>query len=221
MNRASSLLRKAAIDFQYLLNRGFPRRPSLELVGNRYGLSYDQRHLLHRGVFSDGDAKARKRKKVPLHALHDQDLAIDGHNVLITIEAALSGRPLISSNEGFIRDISGLSGDFRRTEVTGKAIGLVFEFLRKVKPRYTLFLFDAPISKSGLLAREVRERLSGEGLPGDAQAVKVPEKAILGFRGVVATSDTAVIDRARAAFDLAGYLVKNRIKPKSLLKLKL
>jgi len=214
------LLQKAANDFHYLLNRGYPRKPSLELIGNRYGLSYDQRHLLHRGVFSDDDAKARKKKQVPLRALHDQDLAMDGHNVLITIEAALSGRSLISSNEGFVRDISSLSGDFKKTEVTEKAIGLVFEFLKKVKPRYTIVLFDAPISKSGLLAREVRERLNGEGIPGDAQALKVPEKVLVDFRGIVATSDTDIIDRSRAVFDLAGHLVRNRIKPKSLLKLK-
>jgi hypothetical protein len=145
---------------------------------------------------------------------------MDGHNVLITIEAALSGRSLISSNEGFVRDISSLSGDFKKTEVTEKAIGLVFEFLKKVKPRYTIVLFDAPISKSGLLAQEVRERLNGEGIPGDAQALKVPEKVLVDFRGIVATSDTDIIDRSRAVFDLAGHLVRNRIKPKSLLKLK-
>jgi hypothetical protein len=202
------------------LNRGYPRKTSLELIGNRYGLSYDQRHLLHRGVFSDGDAKARKGKKIPLRALHDQDLAIDGHNVLITIEAALSGRPLILSNEGFIRDISGLSGDFRKTGATERALCLVLDLLKKVKPRYTLVLFDAPISKSGLLAREVRERMRREGLPGDAQALKVPEKMLVDFRGIVATSDTAIIDSSKAVFDLAGHLVKNRIKPKSLLRLK-
>ena len=220
MNRALKPLRSAAVDFHYLLNRGYPRKPSLELVANRYDLSYDQRHLLHRGVFSDGDAKTRRKKKVPLRALHDRDLAIDGHNVLITIEAALSGRALILSNEGFIRDISGLSGNFRKTEVTERALCLVFDLLKKVMPQHTLFLFDAPISKSGLLAREVRERLREEGLPGDAQALKVPEKVLTDFRGIVATSDTAVIDRSRAVFDLAGYLVKNRINSKSLLKLK-
>jgi len=41
-------LQKAAKDFRYLLNRGYPRKASLELVGNRYELTFDERHLLHR-----------------------------------------------------------------------------------------------------------------------------------------------------------------------------
>jgi hypothetical protein len=213
-------LQEAAIDFHYLLNRGYPRKTSLEIVGNRYNLSFDQRHLLHRGIYSDSDAKARRKKKVPLQKLRDKKIAIDGHNVLITIEAALSGRPLILSNDGFIRDISGLSGNFKMTDISGKAIHLILDALKKTKPFHVLFLFDAPISKSGLLAYEVREQLRNDDLPGDAMAVKVPEKILLGFKGIVATSDTAIIDQSIEVFDLAGHIVMARIKPPSLLRLK-
>ncbi len=213
-------LQEAAIDFHYLLNQGYPRKTSLEIVGNRYNLSFDQRHLLHRGIYSDSDAKARRKKKVPLQKLRDKKIAIDGHNVLITIEAALSGRPLILSNDGFIRDISGLSGNFKMTDISGKAIHLILDALKKTKPSHVLFLFDAPISKSGLLAYEVREQLRNDDLPGDAMAVKVPEKILLGFKGIVATSDTAIIDQSAEVFDLAGHIVKDRIKPPSLLRLK-
>ena len=210
----------AAIDFHYLLNRGYPRKTSLELVGNRYELSFDQRHLLHRGIFSDSDATARKGKKVSLQRLRNKKVAIDGHNVLITVEAALAGRPLVSSNDGFIRDISGLSGNFRKTKLTDEAIRLVLDVLRKARPLYSLFLFDAPISKSGLLAYEVREQLRKERVQGDSLAIKVPEKILLEFSGIVATSDTAIIDRSEAVFDLAGSIIKNRIPAGSLVTLK-
>jgi hypothetical protein len=139
--------------------------------------------------------------------------------VLITIEAALSGRPLILSNDRFIRDISGLSGNFRKTGVSDKAIHLILDLLKKTKPFHVLFLFDAPISKSGLLAHEVREQLKNDDLPGDALAVKVPEKILLGFTGIVVTSDTVIIDQSREVFDLAGHIIRTQIKPKSLLTL--
>ena len=213
-------LQQAAKDFHYLLNHQYPRKPSLELIGNRYGLSFDQRHLLHRGIFSDSDATARKGKKVSLQRLRNKKVAIDGHNVLITVEAALAGRPLVSSNDGFIRDISGLSGNFRKTKLTDEAIRLVLDVLRKARPLYSLFLFDAPISKSGLLAYEVREQLRKEGFQGDSLAIKVPEKVLLEFSGIVATSDTAIIDRSEAVFDLAGSIIKNRIPAGSLVTLK-
>jgi hypothetical protein len=148
-------------------------------------------------------------------------VAIDGHNVLITVESALACRPLVSSNDGFIRDISGLSGNFRKTKLTDEAIRLVLDVLRKARPLYSLFLFDAPISKSGLLAYEVREQLRKEGVQGDSLAVKVPEKILLEFSGIVATSDTAIIDRSEAVFDLAGSIIKNRIRAGSLVTLKI
>ena len=214
-------LQEAAKDFHYLLNRGYPRKASLELVGNCYNLAFDRRHLLHRGIFPDSDAKARKERQVSLRSLRRKNLAIDGYNVLITIESALSGRPLISSNDGFIRDISGLSGNFRKTKTTDEAIQRILDALREAKPRHALFLFDAPISKSGLLAREIREILKDENLSGDARAVKVPEKTLIGFPGIVATSDTAIIDQSPRVMDLAGHVIRNRIKPESLLKLKI
>ena len=214
-------LLKAAEDFHHLLNRGYPRKTSLELVGNRHHLSFDQRHLLHRGVFASCDARERRKRQVSIQKFHNINLAIDGYNVIITIEAALSGRPLILSNDGFVRDISGLSGAFKQAKVTDDAIHLIFDLLKKIKPVHALFLFDSPISKSGLLANEVRERLKTENLSGDALALKVPERILIGFDGIVATSDTAVIDQLPKVFDLAGTLIKNRIRPMSLIKLNL
>lgn len=202
-------LQEAAEDFRYLLNRGYPRKATLELVGNRYGLTFDERHLLHRGVFPSSDSESRRKKRISIEEVRNKDLAIDGHNVLITIEAGLSGRPLILGDDGFIRDISGLSGNFKKTELTGQALQLLSAVLKRIKPRRTLFLFDSPISKSGELAREARNILKRENLPGDSVAVKVPEKMMIGFLGVIATSDTAIIDQSKKVVDLAGYIVKN------------
>jgi hypothetical protein len=216
----SEALRKAAKDFHYLLNRGYPRKPSLELVGNRYSLSSAERHLLHRGIFSDSDARTRKERKVSLRAVHNKDLAIDGYNIIITVESALSDQPLILSNDGFIRDISGLSGNFRKTKITDEAIHLILNVLKEAKPRHTLFLFDAPISKSGLLAREIRDILGSEELSGDALAIRVPEKVLIGFEGIVSTSDTAIIGLSPRVLDLAGHIIRNRVKPGSLFRLK-
>jgi hypothetical protein len=204
--------REATRDFRYLLNRGYSRRASLELVGNRYQLSSDHRHLLHRGVFSDADSKSRLKKIVSLKGVRTQNLAIDGHNVLITIEAGLGGRPLILGDDGFVRDISGLSGNFKVAETTEKALLLIINAIKKIKPRQTLFLLDAPISMSGKLAQEIRVRLKREDLPGDAMAVKVPEKILLGFPGVVATSDTAIIDTSERVLDLAASVLRRKVK---------
>jgi len=190
------------------------------LVGNRYELTFDERHLLHRGVFSSEDSETRKKKKISMAEIQNKDLAIDGHNVLITLEASLSGRPLVLADDGFVRDISGLSGSFKKTGTTEEAIRLIINFLKKTKPHQTLFLFDAPISNSGELAQEVRTLLKREDLSGDAKAVKVPEKILIGFPGVIATSDTAIIDQSKEVVDIAGDIIRKRIGVKSLLRWK-
>jgi hypothetical protein len=213
-------LQEAAEDFRYLLNRGYPRKAALELVGNRYGLTSDERHLLHRGIFSDADSKSRRKRRIPIGKVRSRDLAIDGYNVIITIEAGLSGQPLILGDDGFIRDISGLSGKFKKTEKTEEAFQLILDIVKRVKPLKTLFLFDSPISMSGELAQEVRSLLKKESLLGDARAVKVPEKILIGYPGVIATSDTAIIDQSKEVVDLAGDIIKKRIGLKSLLRWK-
>ena len=213
-----NIIDDAAKDFRYLLNRGYPRKAALDLVGNRYTLTFDQRHLLHRAVFAGTDAESRRRKLLRSRDLRGQDLAIDGHNVLITIEAGLCRRPLILADDGFIRDISGLSGDFKQTATTESALRLVLDVLRTMKLRNILFLFDAPISRSGELAEEVRARLIEAHLPGDALAVKVPERILIGFPGVVATSDTAIINQSEKVLDLAGHVLRTRIKPQSMIR---
>ena len=212
-------LQEAAEDFRYLLNHGYPRKAALEMVGNRYGLTFDERHLLHRGVFSDSESRSRRKNRIRLKEALNKDLAIDGHNVVITIEAGLSGRPLILGDDGFIRDITGLSGGFKKTETTEKAIQFIMNAIKIIKPRKTLFLLDAPISMSGILAQEVRSHLKREDLPGDAVAIKVPEKILLGFPGVIATSDTAIIDQSKKVLDLAGFILK-KINLESFIQLR-
>jgi hypothetical protein len=211
---------EAAPDFRYLLNRGYPRKRALELVGNRYQLSLDERDLLHRGVFSQPDSTSRRHKVFPVKHLQNKKLAIDGHNVLITIEAGLEGRPLVLADDGFIRDISGASGNFRRTSVTDVALRLILDVLKKTNPKHTLFLLDAPISHSGKLAEEIRRQLERWNLPGDALAIKVPEELLIGFPGIISTSDTAIIDRSSRVADLAGFIIRRKVRSASVLRWK-
>ena len=102
-------LPEAAADFRFLLARGYPRKNALDLVGNRYGLDHTARQLLHRGVFAPELAGARRAKLRRLRDLPGRPLALDGHNVLITLECAGRGLPLVAADDGFIRDVGEIS----------------------------------------------------------------------------------------------------------------
>ena len=202
-------LKLAAPDFLYLLDRGYPGAASLQLVGNRYNLDRLHREVLHRGIFAREEAKQRRKRLVGPEELVGRKLLVDGHNVIITIESGLAGRPLIAANDGLIRDVAGISHRYRISSQTQDAIENLLQFLHKYPPRETLFYLDAPIRQSGELAAALRSSLKGGNLPGDAQALKVPECRLVGAEGIIASSDSAVLDEVQQAFDLAAVVIKS------------
>jgi hypothetical protein len=201
-------LKKAATDFRYLLARSYPRKAALTLVGNRYGLDRTARQILHRGVFAPEEAKARRAKLRRLADLAGQPLGIDGHNVLITLESALKGLPLVAGDDGFIRDVAQLSRAFRSSRRTEEALTLLAQYLRRHHPGPLSLFYDAPMSRSGELARRTREIFQENGLTVEAAAVAVPERELLDFPGPIATSDTHLIDAQAEIVDLAGEIIR-------------
>jgi hypothetical protein len=204
-------LHQAAQDFRYLLNRGYSREASLTMVGNRYDLDADARQILHRGVFAGSLAAARRAKLWALADLVGQPLALDGHNVLITLESALKGRPLVGADDGFVRDVAQLSGAYRDSPVTQQALALLAAYLSRHHPGPLTVLFDAPMKRSGELARQTREIFAAQGLYTDTRAVPVPERELLDFSGAVASSDTHLIDAKEVVVDLAGEIIRQEL----------
>lgn len=202
-----------AVDFLYLLDHDYPRSASLELVGNRYNLDALHRQVLHRGVFARGESKQRRRRLLPPARLSGRRLLVDGHNVLITVESALAGRPLIAATDGVIRDVAGISHRYRITPLTHEAVERTLHLLKTYPPRETLFFLDAPIRHSGELASLLRAALQNLRLPGDAQTVNVPEVCLLDCHALVASSDSAVLDRAVEAVDLAAAVIGSLARP--------
>ena len=202
------ILKLASADFLYLLDRGYPRSASLQLVGNRYNLNRLHREVLHRGVFAREEAHKRRKRLLSPEELADRTLLVDGHNVIITTESGFAGRLLILANDGLIRDVAGISHRYKISSQTHDAIASILQFLQSYHPRETFFFLDAPISQSGELAAALRSALKVWNLPGDAQALKVPESRLIGAEGVIASSDSAVLDEVQQALDLAAAVIK-------------
>ena len=202
------LLQEAAADFRYLLARGYPRTAALTLVGNRHGLNETARRLLHRGVFAPALAAARRARLRRLRDVPGQPLALDGHNVLITLECAVRNLPLVAADDGFIRDVGEVSRAFKVSEATDRVLTLVADYLAEQAAGPLEVFYDAPLSLSGELARRTREIFAARGLVARAAAVPVPEQRLMGFAGAIATSDTALIDAHETVVDLAGEIIR-------------
>jgi hypothetical protein len=170
-------------------------------------LTYLERQLLHRGVFGQQDALQRLAARSRGVAWPAEWLVVDGHNVQITVESSLLGRPILKANDGVIRDLAGQSAKFRMTEASLLAVDLVFRFLEEFRPARALFLFDAPISQSGLLAATYKQRMKILGLQGAARAVPVPERDFPYDQAMIASSDQAVLAKASKWVDLAALVL--------------
>lgn len=201
-------LMPAARDFRFLLSRGYPRQAALTLVGNRYNLAGEARQILHRGVFSPAATAARRGKLCPVAQLAGRPLAVDGHNVIITLECAHQGLPLVAADDGFIRDIGRLSRSYRPSDLSARVVRSLCGFLSSHGVGPVFFWYDAPMSRSGQLAAMTREVMAACRLAGEARTAPVPEKHLLAFDGAVAGSDTYIIDLSHLVADAAGEIIR-------------
>jgi len=156
----------------------------LKFVGDRYNLNKSQRNLLSKAVFSDKETKGREGKLVNIKEIRDCTLGIDGYNVLVTLESALQGKPIILADDGLIRDIAGKSGRYKPGERTLQALELIIGTLREYPPREVVVLFDEKMSKSLQLAKGMTGMMNQNGLTGGAKKV----------------------------FDLAGYVIREKLR---------
>ncbi len=193
---------EASYDFFYLQSRGYPRERALEMVGNRHGLVAGERNLLRRGVFGQREALRRRAKQWRGIAWDRKVLVLDGHNVHITMESIVLGRMVLRANDGVLRDVAELSRRFIPTELSVYVAEMVVGFLADYTPKEVRVYFDAPMSRSGEIAQLYRRLMHQRGVPGSAAVVPSPERLFLHDGGVVASSDSAVMDSSRQLVDL-------------------
>jgi hypothetical protein len=174
-------------------------------VGDRHGLDARARQLLRRGVFAPAVAQARRARLLSLAEVAGRDVAVDGHNVLITMESALRGAPLVLGDDGVVRDTAGAGANHRPTPATLAAARLLLAALGPAAS--VMLLLDAPISQSGELAAQLRALMTEAGMAGQARAVPVPERELAEHQGPVATSDSQLLDAVAQPLYLAGAII--------------
>src|SRR6185295_9459349 len=137
-------LRQAVVDLCWLLSRRYNLGSSLKLVGDRYGLRERQRLAVSRCACPEQDRQRRKEHRIPVDQTRDQPVTIDGFNLIITVEAALSGGPLLIGVDDCIRDLSSVHGSYRSVEETDRAIMMIGNALQELAPSHVLWFLDRP-----------------------------------------------------------------------------
>ena len=201
-------LRGGVADLSMLLSKGYPVKGSLKLVGDRFGLTERQRLALRRCACSDVQRQRRSACRVETGDLKGERLVIDGFNLLITAEAALSGGAVFVGRDGCFRDLSGIHGSYRRVTETFEAFEIIAEFLGEAEVSKVLWLFDRPVSNSGKLKVLVEEMAAEKGWPWQVEVLDNPDNALIASEDIIATSDSDVIDRCGKWINLSEEIVK-------------
>ena len=200
--------RDACGDFKQLRDKGYPEKASLKLVGDRYDLTREQRNCLFRGIVPSERAGARRRKIAQLKEVTGAPLGIDWYNVLITVESYLRGVTLFISEDGVVRDSSATHGSYRWTGVTERAVQEIVQAAGALGPGRIDAFLDAPIAFSGAMAEELRRRLSTCGCSVSVSLSHSADYPLKSFEGLVASSDSVILDAAAQVVDLPRYVLE-------------
>ena len=103
---AISDLRSALADYSLLLTKGYADKSALKLVGDKFSLTERQRLAVMRSACSDRQLASRSEHRIEAKNLVGESVAVDGYNVLITVEAAMSGGVIFAGRDGCFRDLA-------------------------------------------------------------------------------------------------------------------
>ena len=212
-------IRRAVADYSLFLSKGYAEKSSLKLVGDRFILTERQRLAVMRSACSDEQRASRKSRQLDINAVAGQMIAIDGYNLLITIEAAMSGGLIFRGRDGCRRDLASIHGTYRRVSETQPAIELTGGFLQQIGISQALWLLDSPVSNSGRLKTLLRELAEKNDYKWTIELVTSPDAVLIKGEKTVASSDSVILDKCRKWVDLAGEIIKNRIPAAKIIDL--
>lgn len=201
-----AVLRRAAEEVSWLLGRGYSIATAIAAAGNHHQLAQRQRVALARGCASDAAREARLARLRACADARDQRLSIDGFNLLISLEVALSAGVLVRGRDTVLRDLAGLRGSYRTIEESARAIDLVGAQLSAHAPAHLEWLLDRAVSNAGRLKTLIRER--ARSWPFTVEVTLVPDPdPLLSARDWVVSGDAVVLDRCGLWINLASEIV--------------
>jgi hypothetical protein len=179
----------------------------VRFVGDRHQLAARQRLALMRGVCSGAERRLRATREEGVETVRGRTLLVDGLNLVITLEVALAGGPLLACADSAVRDLAGLRGSYRLVRQTEEAVERIGRALIALGTAGARVYLDAPVPSSGKLRALFLEHTSRWDCPVRIELVKDPDACLAGAEHVV-SSDAAVIDRSASWFNLGAVLVR-------------
>ena len=211
-------LKKAHEEIKWLLDRGYKLESIINFVGGRYQFSTRQRDALKRATCSTEHEIIRRSKELQLDEIKDKTLNIDGFNLIINLEVALSGGALIIGDDGLIRDLAGLRGTYKLIDKTDIALDYIFNFLKFIDIESINIYLDSPVSNSGNLKIKIFEYAEKYNLNTSVELVNNADVILEKLNNVV-TSDATILDKCISHFNLSKTIIDKYIQDANIISL--
>lgn len=210
-------LKKAQNDIIYLIENGYPIKSSSTFVGNHYLLSDRQRLAIVRATSTKEIIAERKTKCIGTD-FTPKKVMIDGLNLIITLEVALSNSTLIKCMDGTVRDLAGLRGTYRLIDKTELALQLIGKKLMDMKIEEVIFYLDSPVSNTGRLKLLILEILSKFPYKVSVELVNNAD-VLLENQSNVVTTDAIILNRCKSWFNISSEIIDESIPSVRLIDL--
>lgn len=209
---------KAQEEIIWLIDRQYKIEPVVTFVGDRYQFSTRQRDALKRATCSTEKKILRESKLLSNDRIQEGPIYIDGFNLIITLEVALSYGTIILANDGNIRDLAGLRGTYKIIDKTYIALELIGKFLNDCKAKEVKFFLDAPVSNSGNLKYKIIQCSQNWNFKTEVELVNNADVILEKLDRVVST-DSAIIDKCHSYFNISRFIIEKYIENKNLVDL--
>jgi hypothetical protein len=212
-------LKAALADFSMLLTKGYAEKSALKLVCDKLSLTARQRLAVMRSACSDEQLACREQRCVPVKNLVGQPIAIDGYNILITIEAAMSGAVIFKGRDGCFRDLASIHGTYRKVTETLPAVQLIGDFLKEIGVAEALWLLDSPVSNSGRLKTLIGEIARRNNWDWEIRLLPSPDAELIRTDAIVVSSDSVVLDGCKRWVNLGRASIESKLPKTHLVDL--
>jgi hypothetical protein len=201
-SNAHAALRAAVRELSFLFEHAYAPESALKLVGDRHQLTARQRLAVLRAACGESAERGRRERRVQAAQLAGHRLALDGFNCLIGVEAMLAQAPLFRGRDGALRDLASVHGSYRSVLETERAADLLLGALARHRVAAAEIVLDRPVGNSGRTRALFAQRADSHAFPLEVRLSDHVDAELAASPDVVASSDSWILDRARAWVDL-------------------
>ncbi len=214
---AIARLRLAAEEVAWLTGRGYPIDSVTPLVAGHHHLSELEQRALARGTCSEPQYRRRAARELEGEDVARRPLAVDAVDVLSTVEAALTGAPVLQTLDGTVRALDVDRAAYVPGPHADAAIDAVLEAAKGLRPQVIRVVVDE--AARGAADLEARITARAKTVKAKAEVVRAPSAPkALRKEKQVASGDADVLDACAAWFNL-GALVLGALPRVVLVKL--